>query len=108
MNQSEKRVEWKALLAEREASGASRAEFCRECGLSIKSFGYWQRQFRAPVSNPPSKLVRVGFERANAEPPHAAAFSLRLPGGVTIDARKLPDPAWIKRLSDAFAAYAAR
>ena len=38
--------EWRALVRRYEASGLTQAEFCRDAGVALSSFGKWRRQLR--------------------------------------------------------------
>jgi hypothetical protein len=44
MNQPEKQVKWRSLIAEQKESGQSAAAFCRTRGLRKSLFYYWKKQ----------------------------------------------------------------
>ena len=37
---------WKRLIMEANRSGLSKSEWCRQNGINIKTFFYWQRKIR--------------------------------------------------------------
>ena len=41
-----KNAKWQKHFEEQKRSGKSQAQYCRERGLDIKRFGYWQRKFK--------------------------------------------------------------
>lgn len=81
--------QWAMVIQECNASGLSNREFCRQHGISEKSFYYWQRKLRtqivetavpqlvplepAPVSDDVLQIQYRGAE-------------LKLPAGVDMDA----------------------
>ena len=80
---------WAMLIQECKASGISNKEFCRQRGISEKSFYYWQRKFREQIVEAaapqliqlepgpaPAELLQISFRGAE----------LTLPVGVDMDA----------------------
>ncbi len=71
-----KRKLWQAHIKAWSESGMTQAEYCRQNGLSIKSFGYWKRKHKRettevtfyPVPANPLKVLDNGNQ----------SFSLRL------------------------------
>ena len=81
--------QWEMVVQECAASGLSNREFCRQRGISEKSFYYWQRKLRqqivesaAPQLVPlepvtePEDLLQIQYRGAE----------LKLPAGVDMDA----------------------
>ncbi len=56
-----KRKFWQAHVKAWSASGMTQAEYCRQNGLSIKSFGYWKRKQK-------NKATEVTFYPVPANP----------------------------------------
>ena len=48
---------WSALIQECNASGLSNREFCRQHGISEKSFYYWQKKLRTQIVDAVPELV---------------------------------------------------
>ena len=46
MNQPEKQVKWRSLIAEQKESGQSAAAFCRTRGVREALFYYWKKQLQ--------------------------------------------------------------
>ena len=80
--------QWEMVVQECAASGLSNREFCRQRGISEKSFYYWQRKLRqqivesaAPRLVPldpvtaPEDLLQIQYRGAE----------LKLPAGVDMD-----------------------
>ena len=80
---------WTGLIQECKASGMTNKDFCIQCGISEKSFYYWQRKFReqaVEAATPqlvqleavsaPTELLQISFRGAE----------LKLPAQVDIDA----------------------
>ena len=66
---NEYRVEnWSALIQECNASGLSNREFCRQHGISEKSFYYWLRKLRHQAAEAAERLKEVPFEIAFCSP----------------------------------------
>ena len=87
---NEYRVEnWLALIQERNASGLSNREFCRQHGISEKSFYYWLRKLREQAAETAGtqlvKLESAAPEEDLLEIRYHGA-ELRLPSGVDMDA----------------------
>ena len=84
-----RRQMWAGLIQECKASGISNKEFCKQHGVSEKSFYYWQRKFREQIveaaapqlvqlesTSAPMDLLQISFRGAE----------LKLPVGVDMDA----------------------
>ena len=81
--------QWAVVIQECNASGLSNREFCRQRGISEKSFYYWQRKMR-------TKLIEAASPRLVELDPTGATddvfqiwyrgAELRLPTGVDMDA----------------------
>lgn len=82
---------WSALIRECNASGLRNREFCRQHGISEKSFYYWQRKLRTQIieaSTP--QLVQlepapVPVQNDLLQIQYRGA-ELKLPAGVDMDA----------------------
>ena len=81
--------EWTMLIQECSASGLTKREFCRQRGISEKSFYYWLRKLRSQMDE------RAAPQLVPLEPVPAAEDALRiqyrgaelkLPAGVDMDA----------------------
>ena len=87
---NEYRVEnWLALIQECNTSGLSNREFCRQHGISEKSFYYWLRKLRNQAAETAGMQLVKLESAAPAEDfleirYHGA--ELRLPSGVDMDA----------------------
>lgn len=63
-----KREHWEEHLRGWETSKLTQVEYCRRCGLNIKSFVYWKRRLSAEKTS--LSLVEVpSFEMAATSPP---------------------------------------
>ena len=81
--------EWAMLIQECSASGLTKREFCRQHGISEKSFYYWLKKLRTqmvgaaapqlvPLEPPPAadSILEIRYRRAE----------MKLPDGVDMDA----------------------
>jgi len=57
---------WEQHLRNRKSSGQSQAEYCRQHGLSAKTFGYWKRKQKA--AQKPLCLVEIPVQRPVVSP----------------------------------------
>lgn len=79
---------WMALIQECNASGLSNREFCRQHGVSEKSFYYWLRKLRHQAAEATEPHL-IKLDPTSAEEDilniryHGA--ELRLPSGVDMD-----------------------
>lgn len=80
---------WAALLQECSASGLSNREFCRQRGISEKSFYYWLRKLRHQAA----EAVGTHLVKLDPTPTEEDALTiryhgaeLRLPSKVDMDA----------------------
>ena len=83
--------QWAMMVQECVSSGLSNREFCRQHGISEKSFYYWQRKLRTQIIEASApKLVQL--EPAPVPVPNDLlqiqyrGAELKLPVGVDIDA----------------------
>ena len=79
---------WSALIRECNASGLSNREFCRQHGISEKSFYYWLRKLRhQAVEATETHLIKLDMTSSEEDMLsiryHGA--DLRLPSGVDMD-----------------------
>lgn len=81
--------QWALAIHECSNSGLSNREFCRQRGISEKSFYYWQRKLREQIVNEASpKLVQLDSRSVLEDVLHIQyrGAELKLPGGVDVDA----------------------
>ena len=80
---------WSACIQECKASGLSNREFCRQHGISEKSYYYWLRKLRNQAADTVgAKLVKLeptAIEEDILEIRYHGA-ELRLPSGVDMEA----------------------
>ena len=80
---------WALLIQECQASGLTNKEFCRQRGVSEKSYYYWLKKLRAQVVEAAGpQLVQLGTE---TEKPDTLDIQYRgaeihVPGSVDLDA----------------------
>lgn len=81
--------QWALVIQECSASGLSNREFCRQRGISEKSFYYWQRKMRTQLIEAASpRLVELdptGIADDVFQIRYRGA-ELKLPAGVDMDA----------------------
>lgn len=81
--------EWAMRIQECSASGLTKREFCRQRGISEKSFYYWLRKLRAQMAEESAPQL-VPLEPVPAEKDilqiQYRGAELKLPAGVDIDA----------------------
>lgn len=81
--------QWAVLIQECSASGLTNKEFCRQRGISEKSFYYWQRKLRQQiVETATPQLVQLDPtpETGDLLQIQYRGAELRLPGGVDLEA----------------------
>lgn len=79
---------WSALIQECNASGLSNREFCRQHGISEKSFYYWLRKLRQQAAEAAeTHLIKLDPTPAEENMLHIRyhGAELRLPTGVDMD-----------------------
>lgn len=79
---------WSALIQECRASGVSNREFCRQHGISEKSFYYWLRKLRHQAAEASkSHLIKLDLTQTEEDILHIRyrGAELRLPSGVDMD-----------------------
>ena len=107
MTREEKRAQWAERIRAQESCGKSVFEFCREQGVGTETFRYWKGKLRGLSGEkqdanpqPSARFTRVELVRPVA--PRAVAVSVRLPGGVIVEAPGgYPDPSWIRAIVSA-------
>lgn len=80
---------WRAVIQECSASGLSNREFCRQRGISEKSFYYWLRKLRSQIAEAAGpQLVRLDpvQEPEDLLQIRYRGAELKLPAGVDLDA----------------------
>lgn len=75
-----RRDAWIERMARYQKSALSVKEFCSSEAVSVPSFYQWKKKLAAPPKNVPA-FVSVSLDQSH----QAAAATLRLPGGATID-----------------------
>lgn len=80
---------WRAVIQECSASGLSNREFCRQRGISEKSYYYWLHKLRSQVAGTAAPQL-VPLEPVPAKEDmlciHFRGAELKLPVGVDVDA----------------------
>ena len=79
---------WAALIQECNASGLSNREFCRQHGISEKSFYYWLRKLRHQAAEAAgTHLIKLDSTPTVEDMRHIRyhGAELRLPSGVDMD-----------------------
>ena len=86
------RSEWQAIIAGQEASGQTALSYCRENGISEKSFYNWRRKMRqATVKPEPGDFIQI---RSDQEYP-AGRLTLHMPGGYRLEVPQGTDGAYV-------------
>jgi hypothetical protein len=96
-----RRARWRGLLAEQKTSGLSFAAFCRDCGLSIKTFGYWRKRNLAEEAQSATGWLAVIPEKPPASRPLIAEPNRSLTvniGIVSFDLRSGFDPGLLREV----------
>ncbi len=71
-----KRDYWKHIISEWECSGCkTQAAFCRQVGVSIKSFSRWRSVFACEALQSP---LGVGFAKVEVQAPDSAGSGIRI------------------------------
>jgi len=81
--------QWAVLIQECSASGLTNKEFCRQRGISEKSFYYWQRKLRQQIveaTSPQLVQLEPQPETEDLLQIQYRGAELRLPGGVDLEA----------------------
>ena len=81
--------QWAVLIQECSASGLTNKEFCRQRGISEKSFYYWQRKLRQQIveaTSPQLEQLDSTPETGDLLQIQYRGADLRLPGGVDLEA----------------------
>ena len=81
--------QWAVLIQECSASGLTNKEFCRQRGISEKSFYYWQRKLRRQIveaTSPQLVQLEPQPETDDMLQIQYRGAELRLPGSVDLEA----------------------
>ena len=81
--------QWAVLIQECSASGLTNKEFCRQRGISEKSFYYWQRKLRQQIveaTSPQLVQLEPQPETEDLLQIQYRGAELRLPCGVDLEA----------------------
>jgi hypothetical protein len=90
---------WRNLIAHRETAKLTVVEVCKEAGVSLASFFYWQRKFlgtrgrrgRRPAHESPLVPVRIVDDRVGE-------ITLETPGGIRVCVPQGCDEATLQRV----------
>lgn len=80
--------QWAVLIQECSASGLTNKEFCRQRGISEKSFYYWQRKLRQQIveaTSPQLVQLEPQPETEDLLQIQYRGAELRLPGDVDLE-----------------------
>ena len=80
--------QWAVLIQECSASGLTNKEFCRQRGISEKSFYYWQHKLRQQIveaTSPQLVQLEPQPETEDLLQIQYRGAELRLPGGVDLE-----------------------
>ena len=80
--------QWAVLIQECSASGLTNKEFCRQRGISEKSFYYWQHKLRQQIveaTSPQLVQLEPQPETEDLLQIQYRGAELRLPGGVGLE-----------------------
>jgi len=81
--------QWAMVVQECASSGLSNREFCRQHGISEKSFYYWQRKLRTQIieaSTPQLVQLEPAADPDDMLQIQYRGAELKLPAGVDMDA----------------------
>ena len=81
--------QWAMVVQECRSSGLTNREYCRQCGISEKSFYYWLRKFRgqmAEAAGPQIVQLESPVISTDMLQIQYRGAELRLPAGVDMDA----------------------
>lgn len=78
---------WSILIQECRASGLTNKEFCRQHGISEKSYYYWLRKLRDHVAETVPHIVPLDLNEKNEDTLEICyrGAKLQLPGNIEIE-----------------------
>ena len=78
---------WAVLIQECRASGLTNKEFCRQHGISEKSYYYWLRKLRDYVAETVPQIVPLNLNEKNDDTLEICyrGAKLQLPGNIEIE-----------------------
>ena len=78
---------WAVLIEECRASGLTNKEFCRQHGISEKSYYYWLRKLRDHVAEAVPQIVPLNLKEKNEDTLEICyrGAKLQLPGNIEIE-----------------------
>jgi hypothetical protein len=82
-NHKERHVEWQRFIAEHQKSGLSQKDFCKERGLSLPQFVYYNCLFKSegnPLTTVPASFAPVKLSVKENNSP-SSEIKLSLPNG---------------------------
>lgn len=92
----ERRKSWEEHIRAWRSSGLSQAEYCRQHGISSKSFLYWKRKHRA--GSEPACLVEVSVASVSSLRSRSNPVRLMVGDHYRIEIEKDFDPATLDQL----------
>lgn len=96
MNRKSKQALWTRRVRAFEASGQSRAAYCRQRGLAPGSLDYWRRRLSSS-SVAAAEPAFVPLQVRSVEPP-AEALLLECAGGAQLRLPRDCDPLWLAQV----------
>ena len=90
----DKREYWRAHSEAWQKSGQTQGEYCKRHGLSLKTFAYWRRRFKA--DSPAVKLVRL--PAGSIDQQTSSALRVMVDGRYTIEVLDGFNPATLGRV----------
>ena len=78
---------WAVVIQECRASGLTNKEFCRQRGISEKSYYYWLRKLRDHVAEAVPQIVPLNLKEKNEDTLEICyrGAKLQLPGNIEIE-----------------------
>ena len=78
---------WAIVIQECRASGLTNKEFCRQRGISEKSYYYWLRKLRDHVAEAVPQIVPLNLKEKNEDTLEICyrGAKLQLPGNIEIE-----------------------
>ena len=78
---------WAVLIQECRSSGLTNKEFCRQHGISEKSYYYWLRKLRDHVAETVPQIVPLNMNEKNEDTLEICyrGAKLQLPGNIEIE-----------------------
>ncbi|MDB5971724.1 MAG: hypothetical protein JWQ90_4174 [Hydrocarboniphaga sp.] len=99
MKRKSKQALWTRRIRAFEARGQTRAAYCRQHGLAVRSLDYWRRRLSS-VSEAAAAAAVPAFVplRVSSPAPLTEALLLECSGGARLRLPRDCDPAWLAQL----------